>query len=145
MPINSSFITLMNKMSNTLDETDKDKYDKELEKYINVYENVIKKKGIYNYKIILDKLRNDMKKYAVKKTQLGNNLVIVINGLITDIQKKQTEKEEEEEELRSLDRRISDVSDDSHREGGGKRKSRKTNRKSLRKRKNTLTKRRYRK
>ena len=144
MPINSSFITLMNKMSNTLDETDKDKYDKELEKYINVYENVIKKKGIYNYKIILDKLRNDMKKYAVKKTQLGNNLVIVINGLITDIQKKQTEKEEEEE-LRSLDRRISDVSDDSHREGGGKRKSRKTNRKSLRKRKNTLTKRRYRK
>jgi hypothetical protein len=71
--------------------------------------------------------------------------VIVINGLITDIQKKQTEKEEEEEQLRSLDRRISDVSDDSHREGGGKRKSRKTNRKSLRKRKNTLTKRRYRK
>jgi hypothetical protein len=104
-----------------------------------------KKKGIYNYKIILDKLRNDMKKYAVKKTQLGNNLVKVINGLITDIKKKQTEKEEEEEQLRSLDRGISDVSDDSDREGGGKRKSRKTNRKSLRKRKNTLTKRRYRK
>lgn len=145
MPINSSFITLMNKMSNTLDETDKDKYDKELKKYINVYEKVIKKKGIYNYKIILDKLRNEMQNYENKKTQLGNNLVIVINGLITDIQKKQTEKEEEEEQLRSLDRRISDVSDDSHREGGGKRKSRKTNRKSLRKRKNTLTKRRYRK
>ncbi len=73
MPINSSFITLMNKMSNTLDETDKDKYDKELEKYINVYEKVIKKKGIYNYKIILDKLRNEMQNYQKKKTQLGNS------------------------------------------------------------------------
>jgi len=135
----------MNKMSNTLDETDKEKYDKEVEKYINVYETVIKKKGIYNYKIILDKLHNHIQKYEKKKTQLGNNLVIVINGLITDIKKKQTEKEEEEEHLRSLDRRISDVSDDSTERGGGKRKSRKTNRKSLRKRKNTLTKRRYRK
>jgi L-rhamnose mutarotase len=79
----------MNKMSNT---TDKEEYEKEIEKYINVYENVIKKKGIYNYKIILDKLRNDMKKYAVKKTQLGNNLVIVINGLITDIKKNKLKK-----------------------------------------------------
>jgi hypothetical protein len=34
----------MHKMSNTLDKTDEEKYKKEVEKYINVYENVIKKK-----------------------------------------------------------------------------------------------------
>lgn len=142
----NSFVKLLNRIDRKVNPEDKDKFEVLIDDYLKMYSEV-REKGVKEYDETLKTLRKQMQQHAKEKTLMGKNLVKIINALITYIKERYIEEIQrgyEKGEHKRMDDKISDVSDSSLESKGG-RKSRKTNRKPLRKRKNTLTKRRYRK